>query len=167
MSTTPPSLAINYHETVCTMSTMSIMQAASADVCKESENPRTAPSIMNTPPPPPLMLVKEALNIYEMGAPTLNAGDKEALTCAIIKKGDMCIAPPLSTVCQIRAVTCTISTLATSIMKTKPQLSVAVSKESKSYMTLPPIMKVPPSLKAVRKIKPPPIIKCSACTMAV
>jgi hypothetical protein len=125
VSTTPPSAAINYHETACTMS---IMKAAFAVVCQESENPRTTISIRH-PSPPPLMLVKEGLNHYEMGAPILNARGKEALSCVIIKKGDVCIAPPLSTVSQVRAETSTISTLATSIMKTTPQLSVAVSKE--------------------------------------
>ena len=85
VSTTPPSPATNYHETACNMS---IMKAAFAAVCQEPEKPRTAPSMMN-PSPPPLMLVKEALNNYEMGAPTLNATGKEALFCVIIRKGDV------------------------------------------------------------------------------
>ena len=74
---------------------MSIMKAAFAAVCQEPEKPRTAPSMMN-PSPPPLMLVKEALNNYEMGSPTLTARGKEALSCVIIRTGDVCIAPPLS-----------------------------------------------------------------------
>ena len=113
-STIPTSPATNYHETACTMS---IRRAAFAVVCQESESPRTAPSIMNNPSPPLLMLVKEALNNYERRAPTLNARGKEALSYDIIRKGDVCIAPLLSTVCQVRAATSTISTLATSIMK--------------------------------------------------
>ena len=161
VSTTPSSPSIDYHETACTVS---IMKAAFAIVCQESENPRTAISIRNLSPPP-LMLVKEGVNHYEMGAPLLNARGKEALSCVIIRKGDLCIAPPLSTVCQVRAATSTISTLATNIMKTTPQLSVAVSKESESPMTPLPIMKAPPSLKAVSKRKPSPIIKCSAYSM--
>jgi hypothetical protein len=92
---------------------------------------------MNSPPPlPPLILVKEALHSYEMQAPTLNARGKEVLSCVIIRKGDVCIAPPLSTVCQVRAATSTISTLATSIMKIlTAQLSVPVSMETKSSKT--------------------------------
>ena len=153
MSTAPPSPAITYHETVCTMS---ILRAAFAIDCQESENLRTAPSIRN-PSPPPLMLVKEALNNYEMGAPILNARDKEALSCVIIRKGNVCIVSPLSTVCQVRAATITISTLATGITKTTPQLSAVISMESKSSMTphllmkAPPPLKVLPSLKEVRK----------------
>ena len=148
MSTTPPLPATNYHETACTIG---IMKAVFAIVCQESESTRTAPSIMN-PSPPPLMLVKEALNNYEMGAPSLNARGKKALSCVIIRKGDVCIAPLLSTVSQVRAATSTISTLATSIIKIlTPQLSVSVIMKSMSSMTLPPIMKAPPSLKTVRK----------------
>ena len=105
-STTPTSPATNYLETACTMS---IRRAAFAVVCQESESPRTAPSIMNNPSPPLLMLVKEALNNYERRAPTLNARGKEALSYDIIRKGDVCIAPPLSTVCQVRVPTSTVS----------------------------------------------------------
>ena len=163
VTTTPPSATINYHETACIIR---IMKASFAGVCQESENPRTTIIIRN-PSSPPLMLVKEALNIYEMGAPILNARGNEALSCVTIRKGDVCIAPPLSTVYQVGVATSTISTLATNIMKTTPQLSVAVSKESKGSMTPPPIMKAPPLLRAVRKRKPSPIIKCSAHSMGV
>ena len=40
------------------------------------------------------MLDKEALNNYEMGSPTLTARGKEALSCVIIRMGDVCIDHP-------------------------------------------------------------------------
>ena len=152
------------------------MKAALAVVCQESESPRTAPIIMNAPPasPPaaaPLTIVKEALNNCKTGAPTLNTWYKEVLSCATIRRGDVCIALTLSTVYQVRAATSTISALATSIMKTTAQLSVAVCMESKSSKTPPPIvnarpsLKVLPSLIVVRKRMPSLIIKCSAHSM--
>jgi hypothetical protein len=111
--------------------------------------------------PPSPKLLKEEPNNSEMRTPTLNTGGKKVLSCVIIRKRYVCIAPSLSTVYQVRVATSTISTLATSIMKTIPQLSDAVSKESEYPMTCPPIMKAPPSQKAVRKRKPSPIIKYS------
>ena len=150
---------------------MSIRRAAFAVVCQESESPRTAPSIMNNPSPPLLMLVKEALNKYERGAPTLNARGKEALSYDIIRKGDVCIAPLLSTVCQVRAATSTISTLATSIMKANHNGLLLSAWNQRSpwphlpSLKAPPSLKLLPSLKAVRKRMPSLIIKCSAHSM--
>ena len=117
ISTTPSLPANSYQETAFTIS---IMKAAFAVVCQESEILRTAPSIMNPSPPPPLMLIKEALNNYEMGAPTLYAGCKEVLSCVIIIRWDVCIAPPLSTVCQVRVPTSTVSYMPPASWKQHP-----------------------------------------------